>query len=392
MQSVSLPCHARVVFAGLHNTHQGFSMSSEHLQFTPLHDTHLSLGAKMVDFGGWDMPVSYGSQIEEHHAVRNAVGMFDVSHMLNIDISGQGSLGFLRRVLANDVARLAVPGKALYSCMLNPEGGVIDDLIVYFFAPDNWRLVVNAGRAKVDVAWLHEQAGQGDYGQVQITPRHDLAMVAVQGPHAREKVWNIRSGLQAQTESLSPFTAVFIEPDFMVARTGYTGEDGFEIVLPATQVVDFWNALLAQGVRPCGLGARDTLRLEAGMNLYGQDMDEAIQPAQAGLAWTISLKDEARDFIGRKAITQAPKRNAFMGIRLNERGVMRAHMKVRTELGDGEITSGTMSPTLGFSIGFARLPEGIRPGASVEVELRGKWLPATLCTLPFVRNGKPLVS
>ena len=367
-------------------------MSSENLQFTPLHDTHLSLGAKMVDFGGWDMPVSYGSQIEEHHAVRNAVGMFDVSHMLNIDISGQGSLGFLRRVLANDVARLAVPGKALYSCMLNPEGGVIDDLIVYFFAPDNWRLVVNAGRAKVDVAWLHEQAGQGDYGQVQITPRHDLAMVAVQGPHAREKVWNIRSGLQAQTESLSPFTAVFIEPDFMVARTGYTGEDGFEIVLPATQVVDFWNALLAQGVRPCGLGARDTLRLEAGMNLYGQDMDEAIQPAQAGLAWTISLKDEARDFIGRKAITQAPKRNAFMGIRLNERGVMRAHMKVRTELGDGEITSGTMSPTLGFSIGFARLPEGIRPGASVEVELRGKWLPATLCTLPFVRNGKPLVS
>ncbi|MFV9474852.1 glycine cleavage system aminomethyltransferase GcvT [Advenella sp. RU8] len=367
-------------------------MSSEHLQFTPLHDTHLSLGAKMVDFGGWDMPVSYGSQIEEHHAVRNAVGMFDVSHMLNIDISGQGSLGFLRRVLANDVARLAVPGKALYSCMLNPEGGVIDDLIVYFFAPNNWRLVVNAGRAKVDVAWLHEQAGQGDYGQVQITPRHDLAMVAVQGPHAREKVWNIRSGLQAQTESLSPFTAVFIESDFMVARTGYTGEDGFEIVLPATQVVDLWNALLAQGVRPCGLGARDTLRLEAGMNLYGQDMDEAIQPAQAGLAWTISLKDEARDFIGRKAITQAPKRNAFMGIRLNERGVMRAHMKVRTELGDGEITSGTMSPTLGFSIGFARLPEGIQPGASVKVELRGKWLPATLCTLPFVRNGKPLVS
>lgn len=367
-------------------------MSSENLQFTPLHDTHVSLGAKMVDFGGWDMPVSYGSQIEEHHAVRNAVGMFDVSHMLNIDVSGAGSFDFLRHVLANDVARLTVPGKALYSCMLNPEGGVIDDLIVYFFAPDNWRLVVNAGRAGVDVAWLQAQAQQEGPGQVVITPRHDLAMIAVQGPHARETVWNVRSGLKTQTESLTPFTAVFIEPDFMVARTGYTGEDGFEIVMPATQVVAFWNDLLAQGVKPCGLGARDTLRLEAGMNLYGQDMDETIQPAQAGLAWTVSFKDEARDFIGRQAISQDPKRNAFMGIKLNERGVMRSHMKVRTELGEGGITSGTMSPTLGFSIGFARLPEGVQAGDPVQVELRGKWLPATLCALPFVRHGKPLVS
>ncbi len=367
-------------------------MSSENLQFTPLHDTHISLGAKMVDFGGWDMPVSYGSQIEEHHAVRNAVGMFDVSHMLNVDVSGSGSLDFLRRVLANDVSRLTVPGKALYSCMLNPEGGVIDDLIVYFFASDNWRLVVNAGRATVDVAWLQAQAKQEGDKQVVITPRHDLAMIAVQGPHAREKVWAIRSGLKTQTESLSPFTAAFVEQDLMVARTGYTGEDGFEIVLPASQVVAFWNELLAQGVKPCGLGARDTLRLEAGMNLYGQDMDEATQPAQAGLSWTVSLKDEARDFIGRKAITQTPKRNAFIGIKLNERGVMRAHMKVRTELGEGEMTSGTMSPTLGFSIGFARLPEGVQAGEPVHVELRGKWLPATLCALPFVRNGKPMVS
>lgn len=367
-------------------------MSSENLQSTPLHGIHFSLGAKMVDFGGWNMPVSYGSQIEEHHAVRNAVGMFDVSHMLNVDVSGSGALDFLRRVLANDVARLAEPGKALYSCMLNPEGGVIDDLIVYFFAADSWRLVVNAGRAKVDVAWLQAQAQQEGRGRVLITPRHDLAMIAVQGPHAREKVWNIRAGLKTQTESLSAFTAVFVEPDFMVARTGYTGEDGFEIVLPASQVVDFWNELLAQGARPCGLGARDTLRLEAGMNLYGQDMDETVQPAQAGLNWTVSLKDDARDFIGRQAISRDPKRNAFMGIKLNERGVMRAHMKVRTKLGDGEITSGTMSPTLGFSIGFARLPEGVQAGEPVQVELRGKWLPATLCALPFVRHGKPVVS
>lgn len=363
-------------------------MAPETLKHTPLHDTHISTGAKMVDFGGWDMPVSYGSQIEEHHAVRNKAGMFDVSHMLNVDITGPASLVFLRRVLANDVARLTEPGKALYSCMLNPDGGVIDDLIVYYFASDNWRLVVNAGRADADIAWLQEQAKQEGAGTLAITPRHDLAMIAVQGPLAREKVWNVRSDWKPLTESLKPFSSKQLEQDVLVARTGYTGEDGFEIVMPATQIVAFWNELLAQGVHLCGLGARDTLRLEAGMNLYGQDMDETIQPAQAALSWTVSLKDESRDFIGRSAITANPKRNVFLGLKLNGRGVMRAHMQVKTALGPGEITSGTMSPTLGFSIAFARLPEGVQAGDEVEVELRGKWLPATVCALPFVRNGK----
>jgi aminomethyltransferase len=358
------------------------------LKNTPLAQEHIAAGARMVDFGGWNMPLAYGSQLDEHHAVRRDAGMFDVSHMLNVDVTGPDAMAFLRRLIANDVAKLTgTPGKALYSCMLNPEGGVIDDLIVYFFAPDRWRVVVNAATADKDVAWMPRIAAASRLA-VSIQPRRDLSMVAVQGPNARAKVWAARPAWRAATEPLTPFTGAPVEPDTLVARTGYTGEDGFEIVLPATQVADLWRDLAAQGVRPCGLGARDTLRLEAGMNLYGQDMDEVTQPAQAGLSWTVSLKDPARAFIGRAAIEQFPASNAFLGLKLNERGVMRAHMTVRTELGDGEVTSGTMSPTLGVSIAFARMPVGVKPGDTVQVDIRGKWVPATVCKLPFVRNGK----
>lgn len=357
------------------------------LKRTPLAEEHIASGARMVDFGGWDMPLAYGSQLEEHHAVRQDAGMFDVSHMLNVDIAGPDSFAFLQRLVANDVAKLTVPGKALYSCMLNPQGGVIDDLIIYFFASDEWRVVVNAGTAEKDIAWMQrvKQAGGFD---VAITPRRDLAMVAVQGPNARAKVWAARPAWKAATEPLTPFVAAVVGDDTLVARTGYTGEDGFEIVLPATEVVQLWRDLAAQGVRPCGLGARDTLRLEAGMNLYGQDMDELIQPGQAGLTWTVSLKDAERRFIGREALEQFATPAAFLGLKLQERGVMRAHMAVRTKDGMGELTSGTMSPTLGVSIGFARLPQGVRPGDTVEVDIRGKWVPALACKLPFVRNGK----
>jgi aminomethyltransferase len=357
------------------------------LKRTPLAEEHIASGARMVDFGGWDMPLAYGSQLEEHHAVRQDAGMFDVSHMLNVDVTGPDAFAFLQRLVANDVAKLTVPGKALYSCMLNPQGGVIDDLIIYFFAADEWRVVVNAGTADKDIAWMLrvKQAGGFD---VAIAPRRDLSMVAVQGPNARAKVWAARPAWQAATESLTPFVAAVVGDDTLVARTGYTGEDGFEIVLPATEAVQLWRDLAAQGVRPCGLGARDTLRLEAGMNLYGQDMDELVQPGQAGLTWTVSLKDAERRFIGREALEQFATPAAFLGLKLQERGVMRAHMAVRTKEGMGELTSGTMSPTLGVSIGFARLPQGVRPGDTAEVDIRGKWVPALVCKLPFVRNGK----
>lgn len=357
------------------------------LKQTPLHSVHVESGAKMVDFGGWDMPVSYGSQLDEHHAVRKDAGMFDVSHMLNIDIRGAAAQPFLQRLLANDVARLSTPGKALYSCMLNHDGGVIDDLIVYFFAADNWRLVVNAGTADKDLAWM--QAVARDEGfDVEITARRDLAMVAVQGPNARDRVWAARPAWKAPTQDLAPFNGVYVDNDILVARTGYTGEDGFEVVLPADQVQAFWHDLADLGVRACGLGSRDTLRLEAGMNLYGQEMDEQVGPMVSGLGWTVWLKDASRRFIGRDALEGAEADRDLVGVKLLDRGVMRGHMKLRTPLGEGELTSGSMSPTMGVSIGMARVPKGVQPGDQAQVEIRGKWLAAEVVKMPFVRHGK----
>jgi len=357
---------------------------------TPLYAAHVALGAKMVDFGGWDMPLAYGSQLEEHHAVRRSAGVFDVSHMLNVDVTGAGALDYLRRLLANDVARIVgQPGKALYTCMLRPDGGVIDDLLAYFFAADSWRLVVNAGTAEKDLAWMREQAAAWG-SEVTIAPRRDLAMLAIQGPEARELVWRVRPEWRAATAELKPFTGTRIDEGTLVARTGYTGEDGFEVVLPASGVEAFWDALVAAGARPCGLGARDTLRLEAGMNLYGQDMDETVHPLESGLAWTVSFKDPGRDFVGRAALEAAGGARDLVGLKLLDRGIMRGHMKVRSSAGEGEVTSGSMSPTMGISIGLARLPAGIQPGERVEVEIRGKWLPAEVVRPPFVRNGKVL--
>jgi aminomethyltransferase len=360
---------------------------SSALKFTPLHEIHLESGARMMDFGGWDMPLAYGSQLEEHHAVRRDAGMFDVSHMLNIDVDGPQAQAYLRRLLANDVAKVSTSGKALYSCMLNPEGGVIDDLIVYYFDTAPWRVVVNAGTAEKDLAWMQQVASQENF-DVTLTPRRDLAMIAVQGPQARTKVWAVRPQWQEATQDLQAFNGVFVDADTLVARTGYTGEDGFELVLPASDAPALWRDLEAQGVQPCGLGARDTLRLEAGMNLYGQDMDERVHPLESGLSWTVSFKDADRRFIGRDALEAAPSDNTLVGIKLQDRGVMRAHMKLRTTHGEGELTSGTMSPTLGVSIGLARVPKAVAPGDAVEVDIRGKWVPATVVKIPFVRHGK----
>lgn len=355
---------------------------------TPLHAAHLVAGARMVDFAGWDMPVNYGSQIEEHHAVRRDAGMFDVSHMLSIDLSGPDATPFLRQLLGNDVIKLKEPGKALYSCMLNTEGGVIDDLIVYRFGDSDYRIVVNAGTADKDVAWMREQIARRA-ANVSLTARRDLAMLAVQGPNAIARTAEAVPELVAAGIP-SPFSGVRAG-DLMIARTGYTGEDGLEVTLPAARAGALWDALLAAGVKPCGLGARDTLRLEAGMNLYGQDMDETVSPLDAGLAWTIDLKDGARDFVGRAALQAKPAAQRLLGLILEDKGVLRSHMKVFTAAGDGETTSGSFSPTLEKSIAFARVPLATSPGESVEVEVRGKRLKARTVKLPFVRDGKALV-
>ena len=356
------------------------------LNKTPLNAVHHAAGARMVDFGGWEMPLHYGSQIEEHHAVRRDAGMFDVSHMLAVDLPGADVKLFLRRLLANNIDKLKDTGKALYSCMLNEAGGVVDDLIAYYFSDTRYRLVVNASTAEKDQAWLHKQLSGFS---VDITPRRDLAMIAVQGPNARAKVWQVLPGSQPASEGLKPFFATELA-EHLIARTGYTGEDGFEITLPAEMAPALWSGLADAGVKPAGLGARDTLRLEAGMNLYGNDMDETVSPLDAGLAWTVDLTSQ-RDFLGKSALLAHGSRAEFLGLLLLDRGVLRNHQTVKTAQGEGEITSGGFSPTLAQSIAFARLPKGCAPGQTVEVSVRDKLLKAKLVKLPFVRHGKSFV-
>jgi len=357
---------------------------------TALNDSHRALGAKMVDFGGWDMPLHYGSQVEEHHLVRRDAGMFDVSHMTVVDLRGARVREFLRRLVANSVDKLKIPGKALYTTMLNEQGGVIDDLIVYFMSDEFFRLVVNAATRDKDLAWIQAQARAFD---VEVAERSDFGMIAVQGPTARERVLGLLEDAGAAAAGkLGKFAATEVKSKdgtpLFVARTGYTGEDGFEIVVPEDRVVALWDALLGAGVKPAGLGARDTLRLEAGMNLYGQDMDEAVTPYESGLAWTVAL-DEGRHFTGRDVLeTQkasgAPRQ--MIGLVMDEKGVLRHGQKVLTANGEGEILSGTFSPTLGKAIAFARVPAGA-PG-DVRVDIRGREVPVRVVKFPFVRDGK----
>jgi aminomethyltransferase len=355
-------------------------------QKTVLNARHRELGARMVDFGGWDMPIAYGSQIDEHHQVRSDAGMFDVSHMTVVDLHGQGTRDFLRRLLANSVDKLKKPGKALYSCMLNERGGVVDDLIAYYLEEDFFRLVVNASTRDKDLEWIVRHAAE--FG-VEVRERPELSMIAVQGPNARERVLGLL-GDEARTAvaALGKFVACEAEGLF-IARTGYTGEDGFEIVVPESQAVELWDRLLQAGVKPCGLGARDTLRLEAGMNLYGQDMDEDTTPWEAGLAWTVAL-DAGREFIGRSALEAqqaAGVSRQLVGLVLDDKGVLRHGQRVICERGEGEVLSGTFAPTLGRAIAFARLPAG-EPG-DTRVEIRGREVPVRVVTPPFVRDGKP---
>jgi aminomethyltransferase len=357
---------------------------------TPLYRLHQELGARMVDFGGWDMPVQYGSQIGEHHAVRRAAGVFDVSHMGILDLRGSGVRLFLQQLLANDVARLKTPGKALYSCMLNEQAGVLDDLIVYFINDYWYRMVVNAGTRAKDLDWIREHARPF---AVEVTERTDLAMLAVQGPEARTKAAQLLPPPEgAAALALETFVGRELGRWF-VARTGYTGEDGFEIMMPAADAVPAWRSLNSLGVASCGLGARDTLRLEAGMNLYGNDMDEHTHPLESGLGWTVALAPGERGFIGRAVLERIAREGSprkLVGLVLEERGVLRAHQKVLAAAGgEGEITSGTYSPTLERSIALARVPAGIADG--VRVEVRGKLLGARVVKPPFVRAGQSLI-
>ena len=365
---------------------------------TVLFNTHVLQGAKIVDFGGWEMPLHYGSQIEEHYAVRRDAGVFDVSHMCIIDLRGEQVVQFLKNLLANDVGRIKIPGHALYSCMLLPSGGVIDDLIVYCISDTWFRVVVNAGSRDKDLVWIRRHAAAF---AVTVLERRDLAMIAVQGPNAREKALPLLSA-QASARELAAFCGKTFDSWF-ISRTGYTGEDGFEIMLPAEGAIGLWSALCAQGIKPIGLGARDTLRLEAGMNLYGNDMDEDHHPIESGLAWTVAFEPSERNFIGRQALEDLRHgaNHQLVGLLLEERGVLRSHQRVimtdgepatagASPLPPGEVTSGTFSPTLNRSIALARVPK--TSASKVQVEIRGKLHLASIVKPPFVRHGKILIS
>ena len=363
------------------------------LKQTPLNQAHRAAGARMVDFGGWDMPVNYGSQIDEHHAVRQDAGMFDVSHMRAVDLAGGGVRDFLRYALANNVDKLREPGKALYSCLLRPDGGVLDDLIVYFLREDLFRLVVNAGTTDKDIAWLTQLLAQRA-PHVQLTPRDDLAMIAVQGPNARAKLWQALPGTEAATAGLRAFfgaEAATKQGAAFIARTGYTGEDGFEIMVSATRAEPTWNALRAAGVRPCGLGARDTLRLEAGMNLYGQDMDESVSPLASGLAWTVDLASP-RDFVGKDALVRTRPHKDWRGSSCSTRAVFCARIKrSRRRVAKARSPAAPSAPRWASPSRWRVSRWRVDAGDVVRVAVRDKQLAARVVKPPFVRHGKVLV-
>ena len=351
------------------------------LKRTFLNQAHVDRGGKLVDFSGWSLPIHYGSQIKEHLAVRHGVGIFDVSHMTIIDCKGPMVRDFLRRVLANDVGSLAI-NQALYSVLLNERGGVVDDLIVYRLS-DCYRLVTNAATKDKVLAWLDLQ----NLEQIQLEEL-DLSMIAIQGPRSLQAI-----GSWSKTydfESLKPFSCVLID-EVLVARTGYTGEDGFELIVPNEQVVGAWNFFVNEGAVPAGLGARDTLRLEAGLNLYGQDMDEEVDPLVSNLGWTVKWEPEDRDFVGRDAlqIRRHELDEKLVGLILIGKGVLRHGQRVLTDHGEGVITSGSFSPSMDCSIALARVPKLARERCRVEI--RDKLVDAVVVKPPFVKHGKVLV-
>ncbi len=373
-------------------------------QRTPLYQSHVDSDGKLVDFSGWELPIHYGSQIEEHEAVRTDAGMFDVSHMVVVDIVGADSKAWLQKLLANDVDKLKTVGKALYSPMLNDQGGVIDDLIVYLMNEDEtvYRIVSNAATRDKDMAQFHKVAEGFD---VTLNERAELAMIAVQGPKAVEKLAQAKPSWSETLSNLKPFVGADLTDiegsDWFVARTGYTGEDGVEVIMHGDDAPAFFELLKTNGIKPAGLGARDTLRMEAGMNLYGHDMNDNVSPYECNMGWTLALKDE-RDFVGREALISKRKQSKAdntamkqVGLLMTSRGVLREGMEVTINQGTdneqtGVITSGTFSPSLKNSIAIARVPANLADEDVVQIDLRGKgkFVDVRVLKLPFVRNGQ----
>ena len=347
---------------------------------TSLHDLHVAAKARMVPFADWSMPLNYGSQIAEHHAVRRAAGIFDVSHMTITDLTGTAARDLLAQVFANDVHK-AKPGKAVYGVLLNESAGIVDDVIVYG-RDAGYRVISNAATRGRVVDWLRVHAGGHD---VELHERGDLALVAIQGPKALAMFAGATS---MDIADLGAFS-VRERNGWMVARTGYTGEDGVEVALPGDQAGALWQRLSDAGAAPAGLAARDTLRLEAGLLLYGQDMDESTSPLESNLGWTVAWEPAGRDFVGREALADQRSRGSdrvLKGVVLSARGVIRHGQRVETNTGDGIVTSGIFSPTLGYSVGFARVPRGATGDCLIEI--RGSGVPGRIVRSPFVRRGK----
>lgn len=352
------------------------------LRRTPLHDRHVAAGARLVPFAGWEMPVQYAGGVRaEHLAVRERVGIFDVSHMGEIETRGPGALAFLQRMLSNDVARLAIGG-AQYSVLCNEDGGVLDDLFTYRLADDRYLTVTNAANHAKDLAWLQRHAAAFD--GVEVIDRHgDYAMVAVQGPRARALVAQLADGeLPARFRTAAVAVA---GKATLACGTGYTGEDGVELLLAPDDAPAVWDALVAAGAEPAGLAARDTLRLEVCFHLYGNDLMETRGPIEAGLGWCCK---EETGFIGAEAVAAvraAGPAERLVPFTLDGPGIARQGNPV---VGGGEVTSGTLSPSLGIGIGMAYLPaERAVPGTAIEIDVRGKVRPATVREKPLYRPG-----
>jgi aminomethyltransferase len=352
---------------------------------TPLYAQHQALNAQFSDFFGWSMPIHYGSILNEHQAVRTTAGVFDVSHMGIIDLEGADALSVLKILMSNDCTKLKQDGQCLYTCMLNHEGGIIDDLIVTRIHDQKYRLVVNASRIKPDFDWIQKHA---QAYTVSISQLKNRAILAVQGPAARTLCTPVfLDALKQPILELKRFNAL-LEDNTVIARTGYTGEDGLEIICPAEQAVSLWKQLIDVGVIPCGLGARDTLRLEAGLNLYGQDMTDTTSPLESNIAWTVDWQDDARAFIGREALMRQKTQGVsqkLIGLMTDEAGVLRANLPVfQNDQCIGIITSGTYSPTLKKPIAIARIQASISGDCTVTVRHRA--LTTHVVALPFLKK------
>lgn len=357
------------------------------LKRTPLYRAHLAAGGRLVPFGGWEMPVQYSGINAEHRAVRSRVGVFDISHMGQIEVGGADGLAFLQYLFPGNIAQLEM-GKVMYSVMCNERGGVIDDLAVYRLDEKKYLLVVNASRISADLEWVEERSTAFtavEIGDVSL----QKGMLAVQGPQAEELLADLLGNRVRAVAYYCSFQDEIDGMKIMVSRTGYTGEDGFEVICPAEQVGKMWHRIIEAGATPCGLGARDTLRTEMGYSLYGRELNEESNPLEAGLGWVLKL-DKEEDFVGKQALLALQKEGKYrrrVGFKMSEKGIPRPQYSVCNEAGEqiGVVTSGTQSPTLEMGIGLARVErEARKRGTNLLIDMRGKLRRAEVVRLPFV--------